>query len=66
MTRFNLLRRTALVAALACAGSISFAQSAIKLTLGHGNSPTPSRPRPTAALRSRWRTLRSSVTTLPW
>jgi tripartite ATP-independent transporter DctP family solute receptor len=39
MTRFTLLRRTALVAALACAGSISFAQSAIKLTLGHGAAP---------------------------
>jgi TRAP-type transport system periplasmic protein len=39
MTHFNLLRRTALVAALACAGSISFAQSAIKLTLGHGAAP---------------------------
>jgi TRAP-type transport system periplasmic protein len=39
MTRFNLLRRTALVAALACTGSISFAQSAIKLTLGHGAAP---------------------------
>ncbi len=38
MTRFNLLRRTALVAALACAGSVSFAQS-VKLTLGHGAAP---------------------------
>jgi tripartite ATP-independent transporter DctP family solute receptor len=39
MTRFNLLRRTALVAALACAGSVSFAQSTVKLTLGHGAAP---------------------------
>jgi TRAP-type transport system periplasmic protein len=39
MTRFTLLRRTALVTALACVGSISFAQSAIKLTLGHGAAP---------------------------
>jgi TRAP-type transport system periplasmic protein len=39
MTRFTLLRRTALVTALACVGSISLAQSAIKLTLGHGAAP---------------------------
>ncbi len=39
MTRFNLLRRTALVAALACAGAMSFAQTPIKLTLGHGAAP---------------------------
>lgn len=39
MTRFNLLRRAALVAALACAGSATFAQTPIKLTLGHGAAP---------------------------
>jgi tripartite ATP-independent transporter DctP family solute receptor len=38
-TRFNLFRRTALVAALACVGSMAFAQTATKLTLGHGAAP---------------------------
>lgn len=38
MTRFNLFRRATLIAALACAGSVSFAQS-VKLTLGHGAAP---------------------------
>jgi TRAP-type transport system periplasmic protein len=39
MTNFNIFRRAALVAALACAGSVSFAQSPVKLTLGHGAAP---------------------------
>ena len=39
MTRFNIFRRATLVAALACAGSIAFAQSPIKLTLGHNAAP---------------------------
>jgi tripartite ATP-independent transporter DctP family solute receptor len=37
--RFNLFRRATLVAALACAGSMSFAQAPTKLTLGHGAAP---------------------------
>ena len=37
--RFNLFRRAALVAALACAGTMSFAQAPTKLTLGHGAAP---------------------------
>jgi TRAP-type transport system periplasmic protein len=37
--RFNLFRRTAILAALACAASVSFAQSPIKLTLGHNAAP---------------------------
>jgi TRAP-type transport system periplasmic protein len=39
MTRFNLFRRATLIAALACAGSVSFAQAPVKLTLGHGAAP---------------------------
>ena len=39
MTRFNLFRRATLVAALACAGSMAFAQAPMKLTLGHNAAP---------------------------
>ncbi|WP_298212959.1 TRAP transporter substrate-binding protein [Acidovorax sp.] len=39
MTRFNLFRRTALLAALACASAATFAQAPIKLTLGHNAAP---------------------------
>jgi TRAP-type transport system periplasmic protein len=39
MTRFDLFRRAALIAALACASSISVAQTPIKLTLGHNAAP---------------------------
>ncbi|ABE43403.1 TRAP transporter substrate-binding protein [Polaromonas sp. JS666] len=49
MTRFNILRRAALVAALACAGAVSFAQSPVKLTLGHGAAP--GNPRHEASLK---------------
>jgi len=47
--RFNLFRRAALVAALACAGSMSFAQAPVKLTLGHGAAP--GNPRHEAAVK---------------
>lgn len=49
MTRFNFLRRAALVAALACAGSATFAQTPTKLTLGHGAAP--GNPRHEASLK---------------
>jgi tripartite ATP-independent transporter DctP family solute receptor len=39
MTRFNFFRRATLIAALACAGSMTFAQAPIKLILGHGAAP---------------------------
>jgi TRAP-type transport system periplasmic protein len=39
MTHFNILRRAALITALAVAGSASFAQTPIKLILGHGAAP---------------------------
>lgn len=39
MTRFNLIRRAALVASLACVGFATFAQTSTKLTLGHGAAP---------------------------
>ncbi len=37
--RFHLFRRAALVAAIACTGSMAFAQTPIKLILGHGAAP---------------------------
>ena len=39
MKTFNIVRRTALVAALACLGSAAFAQAALKMTLGHNAAP---------------------------
>lgn len=39
MKQFNIFRRAALVAALACAGSLAFAQAPLKLTLGHNAAP---------------------------
>ena len=39
MTRFSTFRRTSLVAALLACSGLAMAQSAIKLTLGHGAAP---------------------------
>jgi tripartite ATP-independent transporter DctP family solute receptor len=39
MTRFNPFRRAALVAALACAASATWAQAPTKMILGHGAAP---------------------------
>ena len=39
MNKFQFLRRATLVAALAGASSLAFAQSPVKLTLGHGAAP---------------------------
>ena len=39
MKTFNIVRRTALVAALACLSSAAFAQAALKMTLGHNAAP---------------------------
>lgn len=39
MKTFNIVRRTALVAALACLSSAAFAQATLKMTLGHNAAP---------------------------
>ncbi len=49
MVKFSTLRRTVLVTALLSATTMTFAQSAIKLTLGHGAAP--GNPRHEASLK---------------
>ena len=49
MIKFSTLRRTVLVTALLSATTLTFAQSAIKLTLGHGAAP--GNPRHEASLK---------------
>lgn len=49
MVKFSTLRRTVLVTALLSATTLTFAQSAIKLTLGHGAAP--GNPRHEASLK---------------